>query len=539
MKRVLNNSLKWNKIGMQSQLMRNYATNLEFDKHPFLKKLGLQAENNPGVYYGEGWKQGGGETISTYNPSTGKAIATVNQANAEDYKKAIEVMNANQMKWAKTPIPQRGEIIRQIGDELRNNLEDLGKLVSLEVGKIVPEGIGEVQEFIDICDYAVGLSRMLNGKVIPSERPDHMMYEMWNPLGNVGIISAFNFPCAVYGWNAAIALVAGNATIWKGAKTTPLVSLAVSKIMARVFERNGFHGSLASCLLGDVDVGESMSADDNIHLLSFTGSTKIGQQVRHKVEHRFGKVILELGGNNGLIVAEDANLDMVLNATLFGAVGTAGQRCTSTRRLIVQEDVYDEVIERLLKGYSQVKIGNPVEDESVLCGPLHSEQSVKAYEASIKEAIAQGGKILTGGNRVDREGHYVEPTIIEIDGYADIVQEETFAPILYVMKYKDIEEAFAINNQTKYGLSSSLFTNDPNKIFRWLGPEGSYAGIVNVNIGTSGAEIGGAFGGEKYTGGGRESGSDAWKQYCRRSTATLNYGTTLPLAQGITFGTSE
>jgi len=503
-------------------------------KYSWLKDLGL-AEENLGVYNGA-WK-GSGEWITSTCPANGKDIAKVKQGNLQDYEDSVKEALDAWKTWRTVPTPQRGEIVRQIGVALREKLDSLGKLVSLEMGKIVPEGIGEVQEYIDICDFAVGLSRMLPGKIIPSERPGHALLEQWNPLGLIGIITAFNFPAAVSGWNTALSLVCGNTQIWKGAPSTPLVTVAITKILSDVLEANKLPGAICSAVQAGADVGEAMSHDERIALLSFTGSTKVGRAVSNNVHSRFGKCLLELGGNNAIIVMDDANLDLVVPATVFGSIGTAGQRCTTSRRLILHEDVYDQVLERTKNAYAQIhsKMGDPL-DDGVLYGPLHSSDAVQAFSDSVSAAVEQGGTVYHGGKTIDGPGHYVEPTIItDIPHNADVVHTETFAPILYVTKCSSFEEAVSINNEVKQGLSSSLFTKDMSRMFEYIGPGGSDCGIVNVNIGTSGAEIGGAFGGEKETGGGRESGSDAWKQYMRRATCTINYSTELPLAQGIKF----
>jgi len=408
-------------------------------------------------------------------------------------------------------------------------------LVSLEMGKILAEGLGEVQEYIDICDYAVGLSRMFEGKIYPSERPGHFLMEQWNPLGIVGIISAFNFPCAVFGWNNAIALACGNVTLWKGAHTTPLTSIATTRIIQQVLEKNELPGAICSMICGGADVGARMSADERVKVMSFTGSCHVGQLVNEVVQKRFGKVILELGGNNSILVMDDADLDLAIPAIFFAAVGTAGQRCTTARRLIVHERIHDDVVQRLRKPYSQLRVGDPLEQD-IIYGPLHTKQAVDIYLKAIEEAKSQGGKVTYGGKKIEREGNFVEPTIITgLAHDAPIVHQETFAPILYILKCKDLDEAIKWNNEVPQGLSSSLFTQNLSSLFKWIGPKGSDCGIVNLNIPTSGAEIGGAFGGEKHTGGGRESGSDSWKQYMRRSTCTINYSKALPLAQGIKF----
>jgi len=503
-------------------------------KYQFLKDLGL-SEQNSGVFDGQ-WK-GSGEVVTSLSPSTGQPIASVVTGNLADYEGCVEAAGEAWQSWADVPAPHRGEIVRQIGQELRENLEPLGKLVSLEMGKIVPEGVGEVQEYVDICDYAVGLSRMFSGKVIPSERPGHALMENWNPLGVIGIITAFNFPVAVYGWNSALAMACGNTMIWKGAPTTPLTSVAITKCVAKVLEKNSLPGAISALCQGGTDVGQKMASDPRVKLVSFTGSTAVGLHVAQAVQARFGKHLLELGGNNSLIVAADANVDMVVRASVFACVGTAGQRCTTLRRLIIHESVYDEVLEKLKKSYASImkRIGDPL-DDGTLYGPMHSKVGVEGYLKTLEDSKKAGGKIEFGGNLIEREGNYVEPTIISgLPHDADVVHRETFAPIVYVLKCSSVEDGIAINNEVAQGLSSSIFTTDLGNVFKWLGPKGSDCGIVNVNIPTSGAEIGGAFGGEKATGGGRESGSDAWKQYMRRSTCTINYTKELPLAQGIKF----
>ncbi|XP_065836240.1 alpha-aminoadipic semialdehyde dehydrogenase-like [Oscarella lobularis] len=518
------NSTRWR--ALSSYLIEN-------PKYGWLKELGL-ARDNPGVFTGT-WG-GNGEAITSFCPANGEPIARVTQADSKDYERAVVAAQLASKEWMMVPGPKRGEIVRQIGQALREKRDLLGKLLSLEVGKIFPEGVGEVQEYIDMCDYAVGLSRMFAGKVLPSERPGHALLEQWNPLGIVGIITAFNFPIAVYGWNNSLALVCGNSCLWKGAPSVPLVSVAITRIMESVFKANDISPAVCSSLCGGASIGQAMSKDKRIDLLSFTGSTKVGNEVGVEVQKRFGKSLLELGGNNAIIVNDDADLDLVVPSVLFAAVGTAGQRCTTTRRLILHESVYDEVVRQLKNAYGQVRIGDPI-DEGTLYGPLHSKEAVDAFVKTIDEAKQSGGKVEYGGKVIDRPGFYVEPTIVTgLDHGHPMVQRETFVPILYVLKFKDLEEAIEWNCEVDQGLTSSLFTKDVGQIFRWLGPRGSDCGIVNVNIPTSGAEIGGAFGGEKHSGGGRESGSDAWKQYMRRSTCTINYGKDLPLAQGIQFG---
>ncbi|XP_040578652.1 putative aldehyde dehydrogenase family 7 member A1 homolog [Lepeophtheirus salmonis] len=504
-------------------------------KYAFLKDLKLE-EMNHGAYDGQWF--GSDKVVTSVCPANNQPIAQVKTGSVQDFERCVKSAEEAWQKWADLTAPARGEIVRQIGDALREKIVPLGKLISMEMGKIVPEGVGEVQEFVDICDYACGLSRMIPGKYIPSERPGHALIESWNPLGVIGVISAFNFPVAVYGWNNAIALIAGDTVIWKGAPSTPLTSVATIKIVTEVLEKNGIPGAVCALCQGDADVGQKMAEDKRIKLVSFTGSTEVGRKVAVTVQQRFGKHLLELGGNNALIVDKDANIDMVITSATFACVGTAGQRCTTLRRLIVHEDVYDEVVRRLTKAYETVikRIGDPLED-GTLYGPLHSKNGIEAYKKTIQDAVAAGGKIEFGGKVIeDRPGNYVEPTIITgLAHDSPVVMRETFAPIVHILKTKSLDEAIQWNNEVEQGLSSSLFTSDIGKLFRWIGPKGSDCGIVNVNIPTSGAEIGGAFGGEKATGGGRESGSDAWKQYMRRSTCTINYSKELPLAQGIKF----
>uniref|UniRef100_A0A0N4Z234 aldehyde dehydrogenase (NAD(+)) n=1 Tax=Parastrongyloides trichosuri TaxID=131310 RepID=A0A0N4Z234_PARTI len=516
-------------------LQKRMASLINKPEYNYLKKLGLE-EVNAGVFNGKWF--GNGTVIESLSPATNEVIAKVKNGSVEDYTTTVAACEQAYQEWADIPAPKRGEIVRQIGDELRKNIDDLGKLISLEMGKILPEGVGEVQEYVDICDYAVGLSRMFAGKIIPSERHNHELHERWNPLGVVGVISAFNFPCAVYGWNNALSLVCGNSCLWKPAPSTPLTAIAVTKLIEKVLVKNNINPALCSLICGEADVGQALTKDDTVKLVSFTGSTEVGRIVGSQVQHRFGKSLLELGGNNALIVMDDADLDLVVPATVFAAVGTAGQRCTTTRRLIIHEKVYDEVISRIKKAYAQIesRVGDPT-DSNTLIGPLHNKEAVLKFKASIAEALVSGGKIEYGGKILeDRPGNYVTPTIITgLKPDTPVVMKETFAPILYVLKTSSFEEAVKINNMAKQGLSSSIFTKDTGKIFKWFGPKGSDCGIVNVNIPTSGAEIGGAFGGEKETGGGRESGSDSWKQYMRRSTCTINFGKDLPLAQGIKF----
>mmetsp|Transcript_2724 Transcript_2724/g.4628 ORF Transcript_2724/g.4628 Transcript_2724/m.4628 type:complete len:508 (-) Transcript_2724:84-1607(-) len=496
----------------------------------FLKELGIQ-EVNSGCYRNGEWVGNGGEQTS-FNPHTKKPIAKTKLASVEDYDQCIKGMLTEKDRWAMLPAPARGEIVRQIGDALRVHKEALGAIVSLEMGKIKSEGLGEVQEFIDICDMAVGMSRTIDGKVLPSERPQHFMMEVYNPLGIVGVITAFNFPVAVCGWNTALALICGDLVVWKPALTTCLTSVALMKVMGDVLEKNGFKNVMTLCCGDGHDIGNALVMDKRIPLVSFTGSTAVGRHVSAEVHRRFGRTILELGGNNATIIMPDSDLELAFAASIFGAVGTAGQRCTTQRRTFIHESIYDKFVERMIKAYPKLneKMGDPL-DPNTLLGPLHCQRSVDEYLKGIEEIKKQGGKVLYGGQKVEgREGHYVLPTIVEINHDADIVKHEIFAPVLYVFKFNTLEEVIQWNNEVPQGLSSALFTKNLQNMFKWVGPTGSDCGIVNTNIGTSGAEIGGAFGGEKETGGGRESGSDAWKQYMRRSTCTVNYGNALPLA---------
>ncbi|KAI7985146.1 Aldehyde dehydrogenase family 7 member B4 [Camellia lanceoleosa] len=520
---------------LPSTLYNFVYTEMSFSKkeYEFLKEIGV-GPNNLGCYVNGAWKASG-PVVTSINPANNQAIAEVSEASTQDYQEAVEACSEAANMWKQIPAPKRGEIVRQIGDALRAKLQQLGRLVSLEMGKILPEGIGEVQEIIDMCDFAVGLSRQLNGSIIPSERPNHVMLEMWNPLGIVGVITAFNFPCAVLGWNACIALVCGNCVVWKGAPTTPLITIAMTKIIAGVLEKNNLPGAIFTSFCGGAEIGQAIANDTRIHLVSFTGSSKVGLMVQQTVNERFGKCLLELSGNNAIIVMDDADIQLAVRSVLFAAVGTAGQRCTTCRRLILHESVYQTVLDLLLEVYKQVKIGDPLE-KGTLLGPLHTHTSREKFEKGMEIIKSQGGKILTGGSVIESEGNFVHPTIVEISPNAAVVKEELFAPVLYVMKFQTLKEAIEINNSVPQGLSSSIFTRKPEILFKWIGPLGSDCGIVNVNIPTNGAEIGGAFGGEKATGGGREAGSDSWKQYMRRSTCTINYGSELPLAQGINFG---
>jgi aldehyde dehydrogenase (NAD+) len=494
--------------------------------------LGL-ADHNAGAYAG-GWLEPEGPVIEVTNPATGELLASVAQATPAQFEQVVSSAAETFDRWRALPAPKRGEYVRLLGNALREKRDELGALVTLEVGKILPEGVGEVQEMIDICDFAVGLSRQLYGLTMASERPQHRMYEQWHPLGAVGIISAFNFPVAVWSWNSTIAAVCGDTTVWKPSELTPLTGIAVTRIAASVMEGSGFEG-VFNLAVGARDIGELMVADERLPLISATGSIRMGKEVGPAVSKRLGRSILELGGNNAITVMDDADLELATRAVLFAAVGTAGQRCTSLRRLIVHEAIADKLIDRLVQAYQTVPIGDPMA-EGTLMGPLVHQRAVDAYLASLEAAREQGGTVLTGGNVLDRAGHYVEPTIVVIGKDAEIIQEETFAPILWVIRVSDLDEAIAVQNGVKQGLSSAIFTDSLRKAERFLSHLGSDCGIANVNIGTSGAEIGGAFGGEKETGGGREAGSDAWKAYMRRQTTTINWGDDLPLAQGISFG---
>ncbi|HEY3863555.1 MAG TPA: aldehyde dehydrogenase family protein [Verrucomicrobiae bacterium] len=501
-----------------------------------LKKLGLRA-SNPGVFDGE-WS-GSGPELKSVSPIDGHVLASVRTAGAADYERAITRAGAAFTAWRSVPAPKRGELIRQFGNALRAAKSDLGQLVTLESGKILAEGEGEVQEMIDICDFAVGLSRQLYGLTMPSERPGHRMSEQWHPLGVIGIISAFNFPVAVWAWNSALAIVCGGATLWKPSPQTPLCAIAAIKIAESVCREQGADPALFSLVIGGRDAGEKMALDRRLPLISATGSTAMGRDVGEKVQRRLGRVLLELGGNNGIIVAASADLELAARAILFGSVGTAGQRCTTTRRIFVHRSLEKQLTNRLLAAYRQVRIGNPLEP-GTLMGPLISTSAVKSMQDALRRLAEEGGKILCGGRPLAGSkypgGGYVEPCLAQAGPHSQVVREETFAPILYLTAYENLEEAIARHNAVPQGLSSAIFTNDLREAELFLSSKGSDCGIANVNIGTSGAEIGGAFGGEKETGGGRESGSDAWKNYMRRQTVTVNYSGQLPLAQGIKFG---
>lgn len=509
----------------------------KFGINQALKDLGVSKINN-GSSTGMDWFASG-EEIDSYSPVDNALIGKVKATTQEDYEKVIQSATTAFKTWRRMPSPQRGEIVRKFNDELRRLKEPLGKLVSYEMGKSYQEGLGEVQEMIDICDFAVGLSRQLHGLTMHSERPGHRMYEQYHPLGVVGIISAFNFPVAVWSWNTALAWVCGDVCIWKGSEKTPLTSVACQNIAARVFSENGLPEGISCLITGDHRVGEMMTKDKRVPLVSATGSIRMGRKVGAAVGERLGKSLLELGGNNAIIVTPDSDIKMTVIGAVFGAVGTAGQRCTSTRRLIIHDSIYDKVRDAIVDAYKQLRIGNPL-DENNHVGPLIDKDSVKNYQTALEKVVEEGGNIIVEGGVLQGEGYesgcYVKPAIAEAENHYDIVQHETFGPVLYMMKYSgDVENALELQNGVAQGLSSAIMTNNLREAERFLSVEGSDCGIANVNIGTSGAEIGGAFGGEKDTGGGRESGSDAWKIYMRRQTNTINYTTELPLAQGIKF----
>jgi len=503
----------------------------------FLQSLGIQ-EDNPGVSTGTKWITSRGETINSFSPVDGKKIGSVIAADQKSYEAVIKKAEEAFTIWRLMPAPKRGEIVRQVGEALRHYKESLGKLVSYEMGKSLQEGYGEVQEMIDICDFAVGLSRQLYGLTMHSERPGHRMYEQYHPLGIVGIISAFNFPVAVWSWNTMLAWICGNVCVWKPSEKTPLCAVACQNIITEVFVKNNIPEGVCGLIVGGREVGAWMANDKRIPLVSATGSTRMGKAVGSAVGARLGRSLLELGGNNAIIISKDADIDIAILGSLFGAVGTAGQRCTSTRRLIIHEDIYDTVKNKLVAAYKQLRIGNPL-DENNHVGPLIDKDAVKMYLDAIEKCKAEGSKFIVEGGQLTGAGYesgcYVKPCIAEAQPGYKIVQHETFAPILYLLKYKTIDEAIAIQNEVPQGLSSSIMTLNLREAEQFLSHAGSDCGIANVNIGTSGAEIGGAFGGEKETGGGRESGSDAWKTYMRRQTNTINYSSSLPLAQGIKF----
>ena len=502
-----------------------------------LSRLGIE-KNNPGGFGGQ-WC-GSGDSIEVTSPIDGKAIASVKQVTPDEYEQVVAGAHEAFLNWRLLPAPKRGEVVRQLGEALREVKKELGALVTIEMGKILPEGEGEVQEMIDICDFAVGLSRQLYGLTMHSERPGHRMYEQWHPLGVVGVISAFNFPVAVWSWNSAIAAVCGDSVLWKPSSKTPLTGIACTKIAEKVCKDCGVDPAIFSLVVGrGSTIGEQLIGDRRIPLVSATGSCRMGYRIGEVVGKRLGRTILELGGNNAIIVTPGADLDMSVRAILFGAVGTAGQRCTSTRRIIVHESIRDKLVDRLVSAYKQVKIGDPLA-EGTLMGPMVDTGAVDDMFNAIERLKKEGGKVVCGGEKLTGEnyagGCYVTPCIAQAENEYKIVQEETFAPILYIIGYKDLDEAVRKHNNVPQGLSSAIFTRDLLEAERFLGHAGSDCGIANVNIGTSGAEIGGAFGGEKETGGGREAGSDSWKAYMRRQTNTINHSTELPLAQGIKFG---
>lgn len=501
-----------------------------------LKALGIQAVNSGGSTGKHWWSDhAAGSLIQSINPATGEAIAAVRSCAPQDYEHIASAACDTFLRWRMVPAPKRGELVRLIGQALREKQDQLGTLVSLEVGKIKAEGDGEVQEMIDMADFAVGQSRMLYGATMPSERPSHRMSEQWHPLGPVGVITAFNFPVAVWAWNAFLAAIAGDTVIWKPSPKAPLCAIAVQHLCNQVMEQQGYAGIFSLFITDQSSLAEAMARDARLPLISFTGSVPVGRHVAAVVGQRLGRTLLELSGNNAVIVDETADLDLAVRAIVFGAVGTAGQRCTTTRRLLVHESRAEDLLDRLVKAYKQVRIGNPL-DADVLLGPLIDHVAVETYRAAIDEIKKEGGAILCGGQVLNRAGYFVEPTIVRAQPQWPLVQRETFAPILYAMSYRTLDEALAIQNGVPQGLSSAMFTNNLRHGERFLSAAGSDCGIANLNIGTSGAEIGGAFGGEKETGGGRESGSDSWKAYMRRQTNTVNWGTDMPLAQGIKFG---
>ncbi len=502
--------------------------------HDVLRELGLE-DLNPGAHDGlSDLETSGGTAIDSFSPIDGARLAAVTEADDATYEEVMARAEAAFLRWREWPAPKRGEVVREIGNVLRENKAALGRLVTLEMGKILSEGEGEVQEMIDVADFAVGLSRQLYGKSMHSERPSHRMYEQWHPLGNVGIITAFNFPVAVWAWNAMLAAACGDVMVWKPSEITPLTAVAVQKLIRPVVEKHDIPGVFNLVVGHGKTLGERMAADRRFPLISATGSCRMGRRVGEVVAGRLGRTLLELGGNNAIVVREDADLDMTLRAVLFGAVGTAGQRCTTTRRLLVHEKVYDELVSKLVAAYGSVRIGDPL-DPQTLMGPLVHDGAVEGMMAALARAKEEGGEVLCGGGRVDRPGQYVEPTIVAANADMKVWKDETFAPILYVFRVRDDAEAIDLHNAVDQGLSSAIFTNDLRAAERFLSAAGSDCGIANVNIGTSGAEIGGAFGGEKDTGGGRESGSDSWKAYMRRQTNTINWGAELPLAQGVRF----
>ncbi len=512
------------------------ATNREERVRRLLDRLQIREINGGACSGPDDWPDPGGEELVSFDPTTGQPLAKIIQCTASCYEKVLKSAAGSFSAWRRVPAPKRGLLVRDLGGALREIREPLGELVSVEMGKILAEGVGEVQEMIDICDFAVGLSRQLYGNTIQSEREDHRMFEQWHPLGPIGIITAFNFPAAVWSWNAAIAAVCGDTMVWKPSHSTPLVALAIQHAANRVCRDHGQTG-LFNLMIGNRhEVGDRMLADPRLSLISFTGSVRVGKHVASTVAERLGRTILELGGNNAIIVTPEADLDLAVRAILFGAVGTAGQRCTTTRRIIVHRSVSQRLVQRLIAAYRQVSVGDPIE-EKTLMGPLVNESAVSQMMEALEKVRQQGGEVLVGGNPLrDLGACFVEPTIVKVPRQVPIVCEETFAPILYLLEYDSIDEAIDLHNGVPQGLSSAIFTTNLQESERFLSVSGSDCGIANVNLGTSGAEIGGAFGGEKDTGGGRESGSDAWKAYMRRQTNTVNWSDQLPLAQGIQFG---
>lgn len=500
-----------------------------------LEQLGIKPINSGACWGDQQWSTTQAELITSYSPANGEKIADVYAASAEDYETIINKAEEAFVEWRAIPAPLRGELVRKMGEALRKNKDALGSLVSLEMGKSKAEGDGEVQEMIDMADFSVGQSRMLYGKMMHSERPQHRMYEQWLPIGLVGVISAFNFPVAVWSWNAFIAAICGNITLWKPSPKTPLTAVAVQNICNQVLKESGYKPIFYMFVDSDSNqLAEKFITDKRVKKMSFTGSSVVGKMVGVKVAERMGKSLLELAGNNALIIDETANLEHAIPAAVFGAVGTAGQRCTTTRRLIVHQSIADKVTDTLVNAYKQITIGDPLDTKNLM-GPLIDQLAVENFNQAIEKAKSAGGEILFGGSPIERPGHYVEPTIIKAENHWEVVQNETFAPILYVMTFNSIEQAIEINNSVKQGLSSAIFTQNLSNAEKFLSYAGSDCGIANVNIGTSGAEIGGAFGGEKDTGGGREAGSDAWKAYMRRQTNTIFWGDTPTLAQGIKF----
>ncbi|MEM7584090.1 MAG: aldehyde dehydrogenase family protein [Acidobacteriota bacterium] len=508
------------------------ATASHSNTQAILDELGIAAENS-GAFNGS-WLDAQGELVHSVNPATGEVIASVRQATSEDYEKIAAASDAAFREWRTWPAPKRGEVVRLLAEELRKHKAALSALVTLEMGKIISEGEGEVQEMIDMADLAVGMSRQLYGLSMHSERPQHRMYEQWHPLGPVGIVTAFNFPVAVWAWNSTVAAICGDSMIWKPSSQTPLTAVAVTKIAARVLEKEGAPAIFNLAVGNRHAVGGPLVADRRVPLISATGSTAMGKNIGSVVAQRLGRSLLELGGNNGLVVTDDADLDLAFRAVLFAAVGTAGQRCTTTRRLFLQKGIAEDMKQRLIQAYGSVRIGDPMDPETLM-GPLVNEKAVDDMMHALEVVKEQGGEVLYGGGKIDRPGYFVEPTLVAAKAHMPITCEETFAPILYIFEFEDLDEAIELHNSVPQGLSSAIFTLNMRSAERFLAATGSDCGIANVNIGTSGAEIGGAFGGEKETGGGREAGSDSWKIYMRRQTCTLNWGTELPLAQGVEF----